>query len=53
MDPLALIALIAILAAIACFLVETFRTSVGMLPLGLTLLSVFFLLVIAIPVIST
>jgi len=54
MDPISLVAMIAILGAIACFLVETFRApGFNLLAFGLALMSTFFLLAIAIPAFST
>ena len=44
-----IIAMICILGAIACFIVEMVRSGFSLLALGLALLSTFFLFAIAIP----
>lgn len=49
MDPLELIAMICILGAIACFIVEMVRSGFSLIAFGLALLSLFFLLAFAIP----
>jgi hypothetical protein len=48
-----ILAILCLLAAIAAFLVETFRTGFGLIPFGLALVSAYFLIAFAIPAINS
>ena len=48
-----MIAMICILGAIACFIIEMVRSWFSALAMGLTLLSIFFLLAFAIPTLQS
>lgn len=53
MSGIEIVAMIAILGAIACFLVEMVRSGFSTLALGLLLLCIFFLFAFAIPAFQT
>lgn len=48
-----ILAMILILAAIACFIVETVRTGFSLTSLGLACMAAFLLLVLAIPALQS